>query len=88
MKLQPQSQKFILMATPNSNESNWIPWELGLGDGFINYPNVAIFPITNDSNYWQESEYYSIYGYLKKVIVKINLDLIGSYFSLAVKQFG
>lgn len=60
------SQKFILMATPNSSESNWIPWELGLGDGFITYPNVAIFPITNDSNYWNEREYYSIYGYIKK----------------------
>lgn len=61
-----KSDKFILMATPNSKESNWIPWELGLGDGFINYENVAILPITTYSDYWGEREYFSIYGYIKK----------------------
>jgi hypothetical protein len=61
-----KSDKFILMATPNSKESNWIPWELGLGDGFLNYKNVAILPITTYSDYWGEREYFSIYGYIKK----------------------
>jgi hypothetical protein len=60
-----KSDKFILMATPNSSESKWIPWELGLGDGFLNYSNVAIMPITQYSNSWEEQEYYSIYGYIK-----------------------
>ncbi|SMG31598.1 toll/interleukin-1 receptor domain-containing protein [Arenibacter troitsensis] len=60
------SDKFILMATPNSSESKWIPWELGLGDGFIDYQHVAILPITNKGSYWAEQEYYSIYGYIKK----------------------
>lgn len=27
------SSKFVLFVTPNSKESNWIPWELGLADG-------------------------------------------------------
>lgn len=60
------SDKFILMATPNSSESKWIPWELGLGDGFINYQHVAILPITNEKNYWTEQEFYSLYGYIRK----------------------
>ena len=68
-----KSDKFILMATPNSSESKWIPWELGLGDGFINYSNVAILPITNDSNYWDEQEYYAIYGHIEKANSKDNL---------------
>jgi len=66
------SDKFILMSTPNSKESNWIPWELGLGDGHIDYPNVAILPLLNDSSYWSEREYYSIYGYIKKANSKDN----------------
>ena len=61
-----KSDKFILMATPNSSESKWIPWELGLGDGFLNYSNVAIMPITRYSDSWDEQEYYSIYGYIRK----------------------
>lgn len=61
-----KSDKFILMATPNSSESKWIPWELGLGDGFIHFENVAILPITNNSSSWSEQEFYSIYGYIEK----------------------
>jgi hypothetical protein len=60
------SDKFILMATPNSSESKWIPWELGLGDGFIDYAHVAVLPITNDKYSWSEQEYYSIYGHIRK----------------------
>jgi hypothetical protein len=67
-----KSDKFILFATPNSNDSNWIPWELGLGDGFLKYENVAILPITNESNYWEEQEYFEIYGYIKEATSKDN----------------
>ncbi len=68
-----KSDKFILMATPNSSDSKWIPWELGLGDGFVNYENVAILPITQYSSSWEEQEYYSIYGYIEKVDSTNNL---------------
>jgi hypothetical protein len=34
--------KFILLATPNSKESYWMPWELGLGDGFTGYDNTIV----------------------------------------------
>jgi hypothetical protein len=68
-----KSDKFILMATPNSSDSKWIPWELGLGDGFVNYENVAILPITQYSNSWTEQEYYSIYGYIEKANSTNNL---------------
>lgn len=61
-----KSDKFILFATPNSKESKWIPWELGLGDGFLEYENVAILPVTYNSSHWEEQEYYQIYGYIKK----------------------
>jgi hypothetical protein len=60
------SDKFILLATPNASESKWIPWELGLGDGAIKYENVAILPVTRNSNNWDEQEYFEIYGYIEK----------------------
>lgn len=65
-----KSDKLILFATPNSKESKWIPWELGLGDGFLKYQNVAILPVTNNSNNWDEQEYYGIYGYIKEGVSK------------------
>lgn len=55
------ASKFILLATPNSLESKWIPWELGLGDS-KGTSNIAIMPLLENSNYWEEREYYSIYG--------------------------
>jgi hypothetical protein len=60
------SDKLILFATPNSSVSKWIPWELGLGDGFLKYENIAILPVTNTSSYWEEQEYFEIYGHIKK----------------------
>jgi len=55
--------KFILFVTPNSKDSRWIPWELGLADGIGKYKNIAILPASNyqyDSN-WTEQEYLGLY---------------------------
>lgn len=60
------SDKFILMATPNSKESKWMPWELGLGDGFDGYENAVILPLVDRKNYWDEREYYRVYGHINK----------------------
>lgn len=57
-----ECSKFITLATPNSTNSKWMPWELGLGDRIINYANVAILPLTNDPNNWSDQEYGKIYG--------------------------
>ncbi|MCK6640907.1 MAG: toll/interleukin-1 receptor domain-containing protein [Bacteroidia bacterium] len=65
-------QKFILLATPNSKESNWMPWELGLGDGHTGYENTIIFPLVRTDSYWDEREYYKIYGYIEEVNSKDN----------------
>lgn len=56
------SAKFISLATPDSTNSKWMPWELGLGDRIINYENVAILPLTNSSTTWNNQEYAKIYG--------------------------
>jgi len=57
--------KFISLATPNSSNSKWMPWELGLGDRIINYQNVAVLPLTTTINHWPDQEYGKIYGHIE-----------------------
>jgi len=59
------AKRFILLATPNSVQSIWIPWELGLADGIKGMSNIAIMPITTDPYNWKEREYYGMYNTLK-----------------------
>jgi hypothetical protein len=61
-----QSVKFILLATPGSIESIWIPWELGLADGIKGMDRIAILPLLNKDNSWDEREYYGIYNYIQE----------------------
>lgn len=60
-------KKFICLATPNSGKSKWMPWELGLGDRIINYPNVAVLPVTDNPNTWHDQEYGKIYGRVENI---------------------
>lgn len=57
------SSKFVLFVTPNSKESNWIPWELGLADGEKTKSKVALFPAADKSydQKWSEQEYLGLY---------------------------
>lgn len=58
-----QSRKFILLTSPNSKDSRWMPWELGLADGYRSPQNVAILPTpeTAQERAWSEQEYLGIY---------------------------
>lgn len=60
------ANKFILLASENSLESKWIPWELGLGDAIKGLEHVAILPLLNNKDNWKEREYYQIYGTIEK----------------------
>ena len=58
-----QSRKFILFTTKNSKGSRWVPWELGVADGYRRPQNVAILPGVDNSTEtaWAEQEYLGIY---------------------------
>lgn len=62
------SNKFIVLATPNSIESIWIPWELGIADGTKGLNRIAILPVVQYSGTWQEREYYGIYNVIEERI--------------------
>jgi hypothetical protein len=59
--------KLVLLASPRSKDSKWIPWELGLGDGMGDQMrpkhNVALFPSAEYSTdmTWSEQEYLGLY---------------------------
>lgn len=56
-------KKFVLFATPQSKDSKWMPWELGLADGIRSHPNAAIFPASEQSfdQDWAQQEYLALY---------------------------
>lgn len=60
-----QSRKIIQIITPNSDGSRWMPWELGLGDGLLGFPNAVTLPVVNDYNTKVEQDYLNMYGYIQ-----------------------
>lgn len=61
------SQKFVILATPKSIESIWMPWEIGLADQIKGLNNIAILPIINEGQTWEKREYYQLYSRIEKV---------------------
>lgn len=58
-----QTRRFVMLATPKSKDSLWIPWELGLADGIHGAPQVALFPSaeTWHDMEWSKREYLGLY---------------------------
>jgi hypothetical protein len=58
-----QCRKFVLLATDNSKDSRWVPWELGIADGKKAFANIAILPESNSTNDddWGNWEYIGLY---------------------------
>ena len=58
-----QTRKFVMLATPRSKDSKWIPWELGLGDGIHGAYEVALFPSAESwsEQAWAGQEYLGLY---------------------------
>lgn len=58
-----KSKKFILFATKSSKDSKWVPWELGLADGYKSPSHMAVFPGVDSQTdtEWTEQEYLGLY---------------------------
>lgn len=57
------TSRFVLLASKNSKESKWVPWELGIADGEKGMSKIALFP-ASDSRYdqsWASWEYLGLY---------------------------
>ncbi len=58
-----QARRFVLLATANSKESKWVPWELGIADGYKGLSKIALFPAveTRGDTAWTSWEYMGLY---------------------------
>lgn len=52
---------FLFLATPNSTNSRWCPWEIGYADGKKPNENILIIPTTERSGEWYGNEYLQLY---------------------------
>lgn len=58
-----QSRKFVLLASKNSKDSRWVPWELGIADEAKGLTRVAILPAVDQQSDtgWSNWEYLGLY---------------------------
>jgi hypothetical protein len=57
------SGRFVVLVSPNSRGSRWIPWEIGVADGKKGVAPVAILPITTNGSEesWTVEHYFGLY---------------------------
>lgn len=56
-----QTKRFVLLASPNSKDSRWVPWELGIADGEKGLSRIALFPASDSGDGWASWEYLGLY---------------------------
>lgn len=58
-----QAKRFVLLASSNSKESRWVPWELGVADGYKGLDHIALFPAAENAHEraWTSWEYLGLY---------------------------
>ncbi len=63
-----QCPRFVVLVTPRSKDSRWIPWELGLADGSKGTPPVAVLPAmpSEAEEAWPTQEYLGLYPRIYK----------------------
>ena len=52
---------FMFLATPNSMESRWCPWEIGYADGVKSIDEIFVVPTTDESGRFYGNEYLQLY---------------------------
>lgn len=62
-----RNKKFILLATNRAINSKWCNWELGFGDAQKYMKHIALFPLADNSDTWEGSEYLRIYPRIEEV---------------------
>lgn len=52
---------FLFLATTNSTQSRWCPWEIGFADSAKGYGKILIIPTEDDYGNWYGNEYLQLY---------------------------
>lgn len=56
-----QTRYFLFLATPNSVQSRWCPWEIGYADGVKAIDDIIIVPTQDDRGNYYGNEYLQLY---------------------------
>lgn len=62
VKLIKDSQKFIILASPDCLKSIWVPWETGLADLAKGPQSIALLPVVHEYSSWDRREYFNFYS--------------------------
>lgn len=81
------SDKFVVLATPDSIESIWMPWEIGLADQIKGLENIAILPVIFENKTWDRREYYQLYSTIEKIGSKWYVLEPGKYYGPELKEW-
>jgi hypothetical protein len=59
-------KKLIVLTSANSRDSRWVPWELGIADGYKTPANLAVWPAVDvgKDQKWPEQEYLGLYRHV------------------------
>jgi hypothetical protein len=58
---------FLFLATPNSSESRWCPWEIGIADTRKSHDKIVIITTQDSSGNWYGNEYLQLYAQISTV---------------------
>lgn len=63
------TQRFVVLVSPNSRTSRWIPWELGIADSQKGVARVAILPVTQSGTEeaWTVEKYFGLYPRIRQI---------------------
>lgn len=56
-----QADWFLFLATENSMNSRWCPWEIGYADGVKHISRLAVVPTIDTRGIWYGNEYLGLY---------------------------
>lgn len=81
----------MILATPESINSIWMPWEIGLADQMKGLNDIAILPVINEGTKWEKREYYQLYNRIERInnkwlVIKPENSYIGEELSSWLKQ--
>jgi hypothetical protein len=67
-----ESKRFVMLASEASKDSRWVPWELGIADGYRGLSQIALFPAVDDAAHtgWTSWEYLGLYRRIVWGIIK------------------
>lgn len=52
---------FLILATANAMQSRWVPWEIGVADGYKPNKDILVVPVEDNSGKFHGNEYLQLY---------------------------